>query len=426
VTQGTGTPIAGAVSPHLHSGLANGTPYYYVVTALDTGESADSAPASATPAAGTTSLPLPGPVSGTAFPTGPDPFEGLPNDNASSGARAILVGDPPQARTLFPAGDEDWMRVDLAASTTYEFSANNLSIRGDTQLELYDAVPSLIFSNDDWVGLDSRVAYTTGPTPETVFLRVLLSPFAIPPDDLPVMTYSISARVFTDGDTDGYSPFYDCDDTKGAHYPYAPETAGDGIDQDCDQTDDLLPTTVDGVDSVFPGDDTVADAPSFSLASGSIYELQLRPETFVLNAHTLHLSTDVDYMWVNVSGYSQIDVSTLYDAVPNGLWLDWFAADGVTPLGSNSGALPALTLNNPNPGVTTFYLRFMAFDGSSTGYYVFAAEDLGVDVDGDGYYTRGGGLGWDCDDVKPGIYPGAPGEAAADGEDTNCNGLDDS
>jgi fibronectin type 3 domain-containing protein len=50
VTPGTGTKIANATSPHVHTGLTNGTPYYYVVTAQNgNGESAASAQVSATP-----------------------------------------------------------------------------------------------------------------------------------------------------------------------------------------------------------------------------------------------------------------------------------------------------------------------------------------------------------------------------------------
>jgi hypothetical protein len=52
VTRASGTRIAGVASPYTHSGLSNGTTYYYVVTAVNAnGESAASAQASATPAA---------------------------------------------------------------------------------------------------------------------------------------------------------------------------------------------------------------------------------------------------------------------------------------------------------------------------------------------------------------------------------------
>ncbi len=51
VTPTSGTKVAGVTSPYTQSGLTNGTPYYYVVTALDShGESAASSQATATPA----------------------------------------------------------------------------------------------------------------------------------------------------------------------------------------------------------------------------------------------------------------------------------------------------------------------------------------------------------------------------------------
>ena len=59
VTKTTGTAIASATSPYTHTGLTNGTPYYYVVTATKgTEESKESPEASATPAdSGTTVSP---------------------------------------------------------------------------------------------------------------------------------------------------------------------------------------------------------------------------------------------------------------------------------------------------------------------------------------------------------------------------------
>jgi len=50
VTKTTGTKITGGTSPYAHTGLTNGTTYYYVVTAVNSyGESSESSQVSATP-----------------------------------------------------------------------------------------------------------------------------------------------------------------------------------------------------------------------------------------------------------------------------------------------------------------------------------------------------------------------------------------
>ncbi|MBI5344264.1 MAG: fibronectin type III domain-containing protein [Deltaproteobacteria bacterium] len=54
VTKTTGAQITDAASPYTHSGLTNGTTYYYVVTAVNSyGESSESSEVSATPGSGT-------------------------------------------------------------------------------------------------------------------------------------------------------------------------------------------------------------------------------------------------------------------------------------------------------------------------------------------------------------------------------------
>lgn len=71
VTQNTGTKIAGATSPHVHSSLIVGQPYFYVITSESITESVDSAEVTATP-----------------LPAHVPPFDGTP------GIRPLLSGTP--------------------------------------------------------------------------------------------------------------------------------------------------------------------------------------------------------------------------------------------------------------------------------------------------------------------------------------------
>jgi alpha-tubulin suppressor-like RCC1 family protein/fibronectin type 3 domain-containing protein len=65
-TKSTGTKIAGVTSPYAHTGLTNGTAYYYVVTAVNVGgESGESAQVSATP-----QVPAPGAPASLAMTVG--------------------------------------------------------------------------------------------------------------------------------------------------------------------------------------------------------------------------------------------------------------------------------------------------------------------------------------------------------------------
>jgi hypothetical protein len=55
---------------------------------------------------------------------------------------------------------------------------------------------------------------------------------------------------------------------------------------------------------------------------------------------------------------------------------------------------------------------------------VLGVSDGGTDADGDGYFTRSQGSGWDCDDSDATTNAGAAEVAVDDGIDSNCNGDD--
>jgi hypothetical protein len=72
----------------------------------------------------------------------------------------------------------------------------------------------------------------------------------------------VSCNCFYDDDGDGYGsgfgPGPDCDDANASIYPGAPETCGDGVDQDCDGADSGGYEICDGVDNDCDG---LADEP---------------------------------------------------------------------------------------------------------------------------------------------------------------------
>lgn len=347
------------------------------------------------------------------FPAAADPHEGAAGDDTPAAAVATDIGSR-QSRTLFPAGDEDYVKLTLAAGTSYEFSANRLNYTGDTELFLLAADgATVIDSNDDYIGLDSRIQYTP-TTAGTYYLRIEAVDTTASDDQLDVASYVLSAHVYTDTDGDRYSSYYDCNDRDASVYPLAPEVAGDGVDQDCSGADAPTGATPDSAED----DETIATARVMAPVSSSPFEPLFERPMHLANTRSLTVD-DEDYLSVEIParGAVEIDLADANLTVSGAL----YAANG-TPIGLPE-PFPYFHVVNVENAPKTIYVKYAADSPGASGYYVPFYASLGVDLDGDTYYTQDWIQLRDCNDGDAGIHPRAT-DASVDGVDQNCDGRD--
>jgi hypothetical protein len=355
-----------------------------------------------------------------AFPTSPDSFDAGAGDDTMATAGTLAVGAT-QVRSLFPDGDVDWVKVTLVAGTAYDFSASRLSANCDTYLYLYDVDGTTqLASSDDHVSLDSDIVFTP-TTSGTYYLRVTTYNNARNADGIGVARYTLGANVFVDADGDGYSTVHDCDDTDATAYPWASETAADGIDQDCDGLDVPDGSVADGAGT----DGSAASAKTMQGSLGDPWEIIHMTGVFRANARTIAPAGDTDWFLISVPAWTAIEIDAIYDGVGGGskLAATLYDADATTVLASGT-YYPGLWAQNDTAAARTFYVEYEAASGIDVGYYAPTWVSYGQDVDRDGYYTQDWDTSRDCNDADDAIYAGAP-ETTGDGVDSNCNGLDD-
>jgi hypothetical protein len=81
-------------------------------------------------------------------------------DNTAAAAKTIMVGAPPARHAYCTAGDEDWVRFDAVAGTTYRIETSNLAPGTDTFLHLLASNGTTeLASNDDSSGYESSITY---------------------------------------------------------------------------------------------------------------------------------------------------------------------------------------------------------------------------------------------------------------------------
>ncbi len=99
-----------------------------------------------------------------------DSFE---DDNTCGQANLIDTDVMPQEHTLYPAGDEDWVKLDVSDGETCIIETLDLSFECDTYIYLYDTDCSTLLSkdNDTGVGDASMITYDF-PSAGTYYLKV--------------------------------------------------------------------------------------------------------------------------------------------------------------------------------------------------------------------------------------------------------------
>ncbi len=260
------------------------------------------------------------------------------------------------------AGDDVYVQVHLYPSGAIEYHYDDLDLGDPT----YDDAASATIGLQDVSGATD------------------LDPLEISCDTAePTFEGSgISITSCTDGDGDGICAPADCDDTNIDIYPGAPETCGDGIDDDCDGADELIDDDADGYDDVACGGDDCDD-----------------------DDDTVHPGVDEDS-----DGFSVCDDCN--DSPGIGAFINPDAdevcddgvdndCDGIAAIGDEDGD----TYDN-------------ALCGGDDCDDTDAAINPGVDGDGDGFDVCA-----DCDDTLDTVNDDA--EEICDTIDNNCDGVTD-
>ena len=252
----------------------------------------------------------------------------------------------------------------------------------------------------------------------------------------------IVGGIPADSDGDGDNDDTDCNDSDSSIYTNAPETADDGIDQDCNGFDDI--TCIVDADGDSYGTDagtTTVLSASATCAAGGASTTSDDCDDSAAGVNTGAGETADDGVDQDCNGFDDItcvidlDSDTYGTSAGTTTVLSVFASCLAGGASSTSDDCDD-SVGTVFPGATEIVGD--GFDQDCNGFDAIACI---LDSDGDGYGTvagtsstvtaaltcAAGGASTssdDCNDTVISIYPGAT-ELIDDGIDQDCNGLDD-
>ena len=313
-------------------------------------------------------------------------FSDSNNFSDSMQSSEINIDAPLQYRTLFPAGEEDWVSVSLSNQESYSIVATFLHHTSSVIMFVYDDQGNQVALSSSYLGSDSVIDNFTPPHTGEYFIMV----DTIESND--IASYMLGVLRYEDNDSDGHNSFYDCDDTEATTYPNAPEIYQDAVDQDCDGIDILPPELFDDTEAL--GVNHFEPIPHRQIdANIRIYGEH--------QSYSLHSSSDIDRFTLSVPAKSKLSINNhIYEESTIRIEV----LDGNLLLGSYTSD-DEIVVYNPSSINTslTIYVRNNIV-GTAVNYSL-SAHSYGTDNDLDGYYSQDLHSIRDLDDSDPAIHP---------------------
>ena len=336
---------------------------------------------------------------GQAFPIADDGFTN--NDIAS--AEPFGPGGALVTRAIWPFGGEDWFTFELSAGESVNVYTANLAANTDSYLVVYEANGTTEYDDNDdcHVGYDSCVKVSSGGG-GTFYAKV------VPLDEeVGVLQYAFGMEAWTDADDDDYSTFHDCNDGDSDVNPEeGGDEARDGIDYDCDGIVRTSAGAADPVDAA--GTDETASPRQGVVVWNNPWNLLYANWHVADTAATLTDESDVDRYAIEIPAKGAVDfwpTDALFDddgQSDESVYVVSYDTDGTT---ERAADFDGVRIENTSGAAATFFVE-VVLEGRKEVFYIPSFTSVGVDADGDGFYSQDWDESRDCDDGDMAVTDG--------------------